>query len=87
MLEDMTLFAKGKIDKKYIEDGGWQARAGGKILKQGENRVSEEITATSIVFRIKNARQNWNSVLPIGVFLLMMTESELPLKRNMVILK
>lgn len=65
MLEDMTLFAKGKIDKKYIEDGGWQARAGGKILKQGENRVSEEITATSIVFRIKNARQNWNSVLPI----------------------
>lgn len=65
MLEDMTLFAKGKIDKKYIEDGGWQARAGGKILKQGENRVSEEITATSIAFRIKNARQNWNSVLPI----------------------
>lgn len=65
ILEDMTLFAKGKLDKKYIEDGGWQARVGGKILRQGENRVREEIANDSIIFEIKNARQDWNNVISI----------------------
>ncbi|MGM9992109.1 MAG: phosphoadenosine phosphosulfate reductase family protein [Candidatus Bruticola sp.] len=65
MLEDMTIFAKGKLDKKYIEDGGWQARTGGRILKQGENRVTEEIGKNSITFCINNAKQDWNSVIPI----------------------
>ncbi|MGM9997869.1 MAG: phosphoadenosine phosphosulfate reductase family protein [Candidatus Bruticola sp.] len=65
MLEDMTIFAKGKLDRKYIEDGGWQARAGGKILKQGEDRVSEELGSKSVTFCINNARQDWNSVIPI----------------------
>ena len=65
LLEEITVYAKGKLDKKYIEDGGWQARAGGKILKQGENRVHETIEDNSIVFSITHARQNWNDVIPI----------------------
>lgn len=42
VLEEVTLHAKGKLDKKYIEDGGWQARVGGSILDRGENRVVEK---------------------------------------------
>ena len=45
------MFAKGKLDKDYLESGGWQARAGGKILRQGENRVKEYVENNTIVFR------------------------------------
>lgn len=65
LLEDITVFAKGKLDKKYIEDGGWQARAGGKILRQGENRVQEAMENNAITFSITNARQSWNNVISI----------------------
>ena len=65
ILEKMTIFAKGKLDKKYIENGGWQARTGGKILPQGENRVTEVIENNSITFKIDNATQNWRDVSPI----------------------
>ena len=65
ILEDLTLYAKGHVDKEYIENGGWQARAGGKILKQGENRVQEHVENNSIVFSITNSRQNWLDVSPI----------------------
>lgn len=65
LLEDITVFAKGKLDKKYIEDGGWQARAGGKILRQGENRVQEAVENNAITFSITNARQSWNNVVSI----------------------
>lgn len=64
-LEELTLNAKGRLDKKYIEDGGWQARVGGTILKQGENRVSEIIKNNSITFEITQAKQNWRNVIPI----------------------
>ena len=64
-LEKMTIFSKGKLDKKYIEDGNWQARVGGKIIKQGENRVFESIEDNKITFKIDNFRQNWSDILPI----------------------
>lgn len=64
-LEEITIYAKGKLDKKYIEDGGWQSRVGGKILKQGENRVSESIEDNEITFTLTHARQQWVDVLPI----------------------
>lgn len=65
VLEDLTLFAKGRVDKDYIENGGWQARAGGKILRQGENRVQEHVENNSIVFSITNSKQDWKDVSPI----------------------
>ena len=65
ILEDVTSFAKGKLDKEYIENGGWQARAGGKILRQGENRVQEYVENNSLNFTITNSKQKWDAVLPI----------------------
>lgn len=64
-LEEITLFAKGRLDKKYVEEGGWQSRAGGKILKQGENRVFEQVSDNEITFSLVHAKQNWLDVLPI----------------------
>lgn len=64
-LEELTLNAKGRLDKKYIEDGRWQARVGGMILKRGENRVSETIKDNAITFEITSAKQNWRNVIPI----------------------
>lgn len=64
-LEEVTQFAKGKLDKDYIEDGGWQARAGGRILRQGENRVKEHVESNALTFVIKNSRQDWKDVLSI----------------------
>lgn len=65
LLESITVFAKGKLDKKYIEDGGWQARAGGRILQQGENRVKEYVDNDRMTFTITNGRQKWMDVSPI----------------------
>ncbi|MGM9602016.1 MAG: phosphoadenosine phosphosulfate reductase family protein [Faecousia sp.] len=65
VLEEVTLHAKGKLDKKYIEDGGWQARVGGSILDRGENRVVEKIDDDHIHFSLSNAKQDWRSVIPI----------------------
>ena len=64
-LEEITLYAKGRLDKKYIEDGGWQSRAGGRILKQGENRVQEQIDENVLELTIVHAKQDWLDVLPI----------------------
>lgn len=65
VLEDVTLHAKGKLDKKYIEDGGWQARVGGAILNQGSNRVTEKIEGNALHFTILNAKQDWRALVPI----------------------
>jgi len=65
VLEDITIFAKGNLDKAYIENGGWQARAGGRILKRGENRVQEHVENDRLTFLISNSRQNWYDVSPI----------------------
>ena len=65
LLESITVYAKGKLDKRYIEDGGWQARAGGRILQQGENRVKEYVDNDRMTFTIINGRQKWMDVSPI----------------------
>ena len=65
VLEDITIYAKGNLDKQYIEDGGWQARVGGKILRQGENRVQEAMQNDSLVFSLSNTTQDWLDVIPI----------------------
>lgn len=51
--------------KKYIEDGGWKARMGGRGLPNGGNRVIEQISNNTIQFTIKNPTQKWLSVAPI----------------------
>lgn len=64
-LEEMTIFAKGTLDKSYVEDGNWQARVGGRIIPQGENRVQETIEDNKIIFNISNAKQNLIDVLKL----------------------
>lgn len=64
-IEDITVFAKSKLDKKYIEDGGWKARTGGRILPQGKNKVLEKTTKDTLIFEITDANQEIRSVLPI----------------------
>lgn len=64
-IEEISVFAKSKFDKKYIEDGGWKARTGGKILPQGQNKVSEWSSNNTLFFEITDATQNWKDVIPI----------------------
>lgn len=45
--------------KKYMEDGGWKKRAGGKILTFGENRVTNVTDGGKETFIIRNAAQHW----------------------------
>lgn len=51
--------------RKYIEDGGWKARMGGRGLPNGGNRVTEQIQGNTISFTIASARQHWLDVVPI----------------------
>lgn len=51
--------------KKYIEDGGWKARMGGRGLQNGGNRVFEQIQNNSISFTINGHTQEWLRVAPI----------------------
>lgn len=51
--------------KKYIEEGGWKARMGGRGLSQGGNRVKEQIQNNAISFTIQNPSQQWLAVAPI----------------------
>lgn len=51
--------------KKYIEDGGWKARMGGRSLPNGGNRVEEHIENNSITFTIHQATQDWLECAPI----------------------
>lgn len=48
--------------RKYIEDGGWKARMGGRGLEKGGNRVSEEIRNNSISFKIPRTLQQWTDI-------------------------
>lgn len=64
-IEEISVFAKSKLDKKYIEDGGWKARTGGRILPQGQNKVSEWSSNNTLFFEITDATQNWKDVIPI----------------------
>lgn len=65
IIEDLTMYAKGRLDKNYVENGGWQARTGGKILRQGETRVEEHAENNALILKIMNSRQKWRDVVPI----------------------
>jgi len=54
-----------KEQKKYIEEGGWKARMGGKHLIIGENRVLEKIKNDHIILSISTSTQQWLEVCKI----------------------
>lgn len=51
--------------RKYIEDGGWKARMGGRGLPNGGNRVTDQISDDAISFTIVLPKQHWLDVAPI----------------------
>ena len=69
LLQKVEEYAKlnrpDKEVKKYIEDGGWKARMGGRGLPNGGNRVSEQIQNNRISFSIIYPSQQWLSVAPV----------------------
>lgn len=69
LLERVEQYAKRtKVESevvKYIESGGWKARMGGRGLKNGGNRVKEQIKNNSISFRISTPTQTWQEVSPV----------------------
>lgn len=61
--------AKQSEAKKYIENGGWKARVGGKGLTNGGNRTKEIIKNDTLIISIDKPKQDWLDVAPIlGVF-------------------
>ena len=50
---------------KFIEQGGWKARMGGRGLKNGGNRVVERIFDDRISFNFISKTQNWLDVCSI----------------------
>jgi len=51
--------------KKYIEDGGWKGRFGGRGIVGGGNRTYEIIEKDSFTIHISNQTQKWLDVAPI----------------------
>lgn len=51
--------------KKFIEQGGWKARMGGRGLPNGGNRVSETIRNDTITFLFSKHIQDWSNVMGI----------------------
>ena len=51
--------------KRFIEQGGWKARMGGRGLPNGGNRVIEKIADDAISFSFTNQTQDWLNVCSI----------------------
>lgn len=51
-----------KEQKRYIEDGGWKGRMGGRGLKGGGNRVTEVIDGDKIIFKFTSQESSWLEV-------------------------
>jgi phosphoadenosine phosphosulfate reductase len=51
--------------KKYIEEGGWKARVGGRYFVKGENRITEMVENDTLVFEFSSIKQNWLDVSPL----------------------
>lgn len=51
--------------KKFIEQGGWKARIGGRDLFNGGNRVIEKIDDDRITFSFIRRTQDWLRVCPL----------------------
>ena len=54
-----------KEQRRYVEDGGWKGRMGGRGLPEGGNRVTEVIDENKIVFHFSKEMQNWLDVCKI----------------------
>lgn len=69
LLEKVEKYAKNtKPEKevvKYIENGGWKARMGGRGLPNGGNRVVEQIHGDEITLTIATPTQRWLDIAPI----------------------
>ncbi len=50
---------------KYIENGGWRARIGGRGLSEGGNRVIEVINDDKITFKFMQKTNGWREVSKI----------------------
>lgn len=50
---------------KYIEDGGWKGRFGGRGVVGGGNRTNEVITDNALRISIANPTQSWMEIAPI----------------------
>lgn len=60
--------ARAKSSKealKYVENGGWKARLGGKGLLNGGNRVLSNVADNKIIISIREYTQNWDEVAKI----------------------
>lgn len=53
-----------KEQRRYIEDGGWKGRMGGRGLVGG-NRVTEVIDEDKIVFHFSQRTENWLEVCKV----------------------
>lgn len=51
-----------KEQKRYVENGGWKGRMGGRGLKGGGNRVTEVIDGDKIVFKFTSQECSWLEV-------------------------
>ena len=51
--------------KKYVEDGGWKGRFGGRGIIGGGNRTHEIIEDNTLKIQFSETKQNWFDVSPI----------------------
>lgn len=69
LLAKVESYAKATKPKKeivkYVEQGGWKARMGGRGLPNGGNRVIEKIVDDKMSFSFVERSQNWIDVCPI----------------------
>jgi len=62
-VEEYAINKKGVREyKKYINDGGWKGRMGGRDLKNGGNRIIEIIDENEIIFRFSEQTGSWVEV-------------------------
>ena len=54
-----------KEQKKYIENGGWKGRMGGRGVRCGGNRITEVIDGDKMIFMISDKVQDWLMVCKI----------------------
>jgi phosphoadenosine phosphosulfate reductase len=65
-VESYASFSKTSNEqKKYIEEGGWKARVGGRYFVKGENRITEMVENDTLVFEFSSIKQNWLDVSPL----------------------
>lgn len=65
-VEEYSLLTKPKPEqKRFIEQGGWKARMGGRGLPKGGNRISEQIEANTLSFMFSSSTQDWLAVAPL----------------------